>query len=139
MKKTAYCILLLALVCILPNCSGTNQTNTVYATNKIMSVTQAAAFIKSNAATEGKEIIITAQSCGVIISADNTISLSLADDAYEDEIKKINRNNFTACFSNQAAEYAREVPDKATVTISGKISHINGIIQLSDCVLIAQN
>lgn len=139
MMKTTTRMLLIVMASILLSCGGTNTNSTIYATKKIMSVTQAAAFIKSNTATEGKEIIITAQSCGVIISADNTISLSLADDANEDEIQNSNRDNISASFSKQAAEYARDVPDKATVTISGKISHSNGKIQLGDCVLIAQN
>lgn len=139
MIKTTVQILPLAFACILISCSGTNTTNTEYATKKIMTVTQAAAFIKSNTATEGKEIIITAQSCGVVISADTTISLSLSDDAFENERQNTNHENLSASFSKQAAQYAREVPDKATVTISGKISHLNGKIQLDDCVLIAQN
>jgi hypothetical protein len=139
MMKTTTRMLLIVMACILLSCGGTKTNSTIYATKKIMTVTQAAAFIKSNTTAEGKEIIITAQSCGVVISADNTISLSLADDAYEDVIQNSNRANFSASFSKQAAEYAREVPDKATVTISGKISHANGKIQLADCVLIAQN
>jgi hypothetical protein len=83
--------------------------------------------------------MVTANNRGFFLSANNAVSLSLSDNNFEGEIHKNQHSEFYASFSNEASEYVRAVPDNATVTISGKIRHSNGKIQLDNCKLIAQN
>jgi TctA family transporter len=137
MIKAICLIAITAAALTILSCSEKKTKAALYAPKKIMTVTEATAFIKASTDTEGMEIIITAQSLGVLPSSGNTISLSLADDIEETE--KNHSNNFNACFRKEAAEYARAVPNKATVTISGRVKLRNGQVQLEDCKLIAQN
>jgi hypothetical protein len=115
------------------------KTKNGSASKKIMTVAEATAFLKADNQNEGKEIMVTANNRGFFLSAGNAVSLSLSDNNFEGEIHKNQHYEFYASFSNEASEYARAVPDNATVTISGKIRHINGKIQLANCKLIAQN
>jgi hypothetical protein len=107
------------------------------ALKKIMTVAEATTFLKANKENEGREIIITAYSKGLLESSGNLTSLSLADNSIEES--KTYCNEFSACFGKEATEYARAVPKDATVTISGKIRYADGKIRLEECKLIAQN
>jgi hypothetical protein len=81
--------------------------------------------------------MITAQSCGLFTAENNAIALSLADGNAEERIQS--SSTFYACFNKEANGYAKEIPNNATVTISGRIRNIKGKIQLDNCKLIAQN
>ena len=140
MKKTI-CRLAVFLfaVCIFLSCNNykiKNHSSSIVL-KKIMTVAEATVFLKTNKENEGREIIITAHSRGLLESSGNYASLSLADDGIEES--KIYPNEFSAHFGKEATEYARAVPKNATVTISGKIRYTAGKIRLEDCKLIAQN
>lgn len=139
MKTIKHFIALGAAACLILSCGGNKTKSTLVSTKKIMSVAEASAFLKSDKENEGKEIMITAQSCGLVTAENNAIALSLADGIVEEGIQSSNSNTFYACFSNEATGYAKEIPNNATVTISGKIRQLKGKIQLDNCKLIAQN
>ena len=117
----------------------TKDSTASIALKKIMTVKEATVFLKANQENEGREIIITAYSKGLLESSGNSTSLSLADYSIEETTQKTYYNEFSACFGKEAAEYARAVPKDATVTISGKIRYANGKARLEECKLIAQN
>jgi hypothetical protein len=102
-----------------------------------MSVAEASSFLKADKENEGKEIMVTAQSCGLLTAENDGISLSLADGNMEEQTQS--SNTFFASFSKEATEYAKAIPNNATVTISGRIRLLKGKIQLQECKLIAQN
>jgi hypothetical protein len=130
---------LLAAACLFLSCSENKTNGTSVAPKKIMSIAEASAFLKADKDNEGKLIMITAQSCGLFTAENNAIALSLADGNMEEQIQNNNSNSFYACFSSAATEYAKAIPNHATVTISGRIRYIKGKIQLDNCKLIAQN
>jgi hypothetical protein len=139
MKTIPFFTALMAAACLYPGCSRNKTTGAAVANKKIMSIAEASAFLKAGKENEGKEIMVTAQSCGLVTAENNGISLSLADVNMEQPIPGNSSNIFYACFSKEATEYAKAIPNHATVTISGKIRHIKGKIQLDNCKLIAQN
>ena len=138
MMKSICLTILIIITSITVSCSKRKATPSSFASKKIMTVTEAVTFINTSTDSEGKEIIITSTNRGLVSSNGSAASLLLSDEAGDDG-KKTPNNSFNACFCNEAADYARAVPHKATVTISGTIRHRNGTVQLENCTLIAQN
>lgn len=139
MKTRTRFATLLAIVCLLISCSGNKTKSNLYSAKKIMSIAEASSFLKAAKENEGKEIMITAQSCGLLTAEPDTIYISLADSNMEERTQIGSSNTFYASFSKEAAGYAKAIPNNATVTISGMIRYKKGKIQLDNCKLIAQN
>jgi hypothetical protein len=137
MKTITSFAVLLTVVCMLLSCSSNKTKRNLVSAKKIMSVAEASSFLKADKENEGKEIMVTAQSCGLLTAENDGISLSLADGNMEEQTQS--SNTFFASFSKEATEYAKAIPNNATVTISGRIRLLKGKIQLQECKLIAQN